>query len=256
MVLVVEFFVTKNHLHKVLAVVESTIHRESVDVVVQNGGHLTLLQWGHPSSWIQDKHRNVFLVSETVNGGRSSVTRSSADNGNYVSWFAFFLCRVFPSQKKLKQVTNELEGNVFESVNLKVEYDLLIRFLSSSSEISDSLIYSLMILNAISWKESCDHSSKNESSSFGISAGIKRPPSAAKPIMMASSKDTLCCSEERVDLYDMLEIKKIFFYESRLSYYATMGHVVQGKNFSRGPKNKKISSYPGSNRGYQNQNLR
>ncbi|KAH3668855.1 hypothetical protein OGAPHI_002610 [Ogataea philodendri] len=120
-VFLVELGISKHFLHNVLTVVKGTFHRKSVDVIVQNRGHLLFLQRRDSACWVEDEHRNVLFVSEAVNSSGSSVTGSGSNNGDDVSRLTCLLGSIFSGQEELKQITDKLQSNVFESVSWAVE---------------------------------------------------------------------------------------------------------------------------------------
>ena len=73
--------VGKKRLDDVLAVVEGARDGEVVHVLVEDGGHLGLLDGADAALGVQDEHRDVLLASETVDGGTTCVAGSCADNG-------------------------------------------------------------------------------------------------------------------------------------------------------------------------------
>lgn len=79
-----------------------------------------------------------------------------------------------------------------------MEYERVIMSLRSSGGISSGDMYSERIWNASSWKLRSRHSDSQLSGNLGISSGIKRPPSAARPLITTSSKEN--CIEAHVSI--------------------------------------------------------
>ena len=64
-----DLFIGKQGLDDILAVVKSAVNRQTVHVCVEYGGHLGFLDGAHPSFREHDEHRDIFFVTETIDGG-------------------------------------------------------------------------------------------------------------------------------------------------------------------------------------------
>jgi len=63
-----------------LAVVKRAGDGDVVDVGVENGRHLRLLNRTYPAFGVQNKHRNVLLAPKTVDGSAARVAARGADD--------------------------------------------------------------------------------------------------------------------------------------------------------------------------------
>ena len=121
MVRLVHLYIAEKGFDHILTVVESALHREIVHVGIQHGGHLRFLDGTDFSFREHDEDADVFLATETVNGGTARVAARGTDDGQVVSMVAGLELRVLSNKEELKQVTEELESDVFERKGRAVE---------------------------------------------------------------------------------------------------------------------------------------
>lgn len=125
-----------------LAVVKSAIDSDVVDVVVEDGGHLRLLDRRDTALGMEDKDRNVLLRPQAIDRsavaryrlecqhyctGRAAgyaparVARSRADDRDALASLAGLLLGVAALEEELEQVAEELEGDVLKRERWAVE---------------------------------------------------------------------------------------------------------------------------------------
>lgn len=68
-----------------LAVVKCASDSQVVDILVQDGGHLGLLDGAHATLGVEDEDGDILLASQTVDGGRTGVTARGTDNSQMMS---------------------------------------------------------------------------------------------------------------------------------------------------------------------------
>mmetsp|Transcript_55837 Transcript_55837/g.113707 ORF Transcript_55837/g.113707 Transcript_55837/m.113707 type:complete len:235 (-) Transcript_55837:463-1167(-) len=80
-VLFLEVQVCKQLLHYVLAIVEGSFDGHAMHIVIQNAGHLLLLNVGHTALWKEDEAVHVLLAPHSIDGGATGVTAGGAEDG-------------------------------------------------------------------------------------------------------------------------------------------------------------------------------
>lgn len=91
-----------------------------MDVRIENGGHLGLLDRADSALWMQDEDRDILLAAQTVDGSRSSISTRSSDNSKMMPILAG-LALVPPHQEVLEQVAKQLQGDILECERGAVE---------------------------------------------------------------------------------------------------------------------------------------
>jgi len=105
-----------------LAVIKSAIYGNVMHVGVQNCGHLSLLNRADLALRVHDKHADIFLASQTVDGGRASVTAGRTNNSQVFPFFASLILALVPANEEvLEEVAQELQSNILESKGRAVE---------------------------------------------------------------------------------------------------------------------------------------
>jgi hypothetical protein len=69
---------------------------------------------------VQDKHRDILLAAEAVDGGRSSVAAGSPDDSQMMPVSAL-LALVSSHEKVFKEIAEELQRTVLEGVTRAME---------------------------------------------------------------------------------------------------------------------------------------
>lgn len=100
----VEVLVGEQRLDDVLAVVERSLNGKVVHVRVQHGRHLSLLDGRDSPLREQDEDRDIFLASQSVDGGRASISAGGANDGEVVPVLAN-LALIFPSKEVFEEVS-------------------------------------------------------------------------------------------------------------------------------------------------------
>lgn len=90
-------------------------------VGVQYSGHLGLLDRADLTLGVHDKYTDILLTTQTVDGGRSSVTTGCANDCQVFPVPAISLALVSPSEEVLKEVAEKLQGDILESEGGPVE---------------------------------------------------------------------------------------------------------------------------------------
>ena len=116
----IEFGVRKQRLDSVLAVIERAFNGKVVNIGIQNGSHLCLLDGRHSTVREQDEDRDILLPPKSVDGCRPGISAGGTNDGQMVSVFAF-LTLVLPHQEVFKQVSEELKRNILERKRRAVE---------------------------------------------------------------------------------------------------------------------------------------
>lgn len=107
-------------LDKVLAVVKRAVDGKVVDVGVEDGGHLCLLDRADLALGVHDEDGHILLAAETVDGSRSSITAGGANNSQVCAVGAL-LALISAHQEVLEEVAEELESDILESKSGTVE---------------------------------------------------------------------------------------------------------------------------------------
>jgi hypothetical protein len=109
-------------LDNVLAVVESSLNGQIVDVVVENSGHLGLLDGGDLALGVKNENGNILLSAKTVNGSGAGVSTGSSNNSQGVALTILRdVLSVLADKEVLEEVSDKLERNVLESEGRTVE---------------------------------------------------------------------------------------------------------------------------------------
>lgn len=97
-----------------LAVVESAVNGQVVNVGIEDSGHLSLLNRADLALGVHDEDRDVLLAAQTVDGSRTSISTGSTNNGQVLSVGAL-LALVHAHKEVLEQVANKLKCDILES---------------------------------------------------------------------------------------------------------------------------------------------
>jgi hypothetical protein len=109
-----------------------------VDVLVEDGGHLGLLDRADTALGVQNEDRDVLLAAQTVDGGGASVAAGGTNNGEVMPVWVLLsafgrrwqgrlkrttagLALVLPHKEVLEQVAKELQGDILEGKGRAVE---------------------------------------------------------------------------------------------------------------------------------------
>mmetsp|Transcript_9241 Transcript_9241/g.15798 ORF Transcript_9241/g.15798 Transcript_9241/m.15798 type:complete len:309 (-) Transcript_9241:1-927(-) len=111
-VLFLEVQVCKQLLHNVLAIVEGSFDGHAMHIVIQNAGHLLLLNVRHTSLWKEDEAVHVLLAPHSIDGSATGVTTGGAKDGQPLS---------IALQEVLVEVPQGLKGHVLEGEGWAVE---------------------------------------------------------------------------------------------------------------------------------------
>lgn len=103
-----------------MAVIEVASDSEVVDVGIKDGGHLKLLDGAYTALGVKHKDGDILLAAQTVDGGGASVTARRANNGQMVP-VPSLLALVLAHEEVLKEVAEELEGDILEGEGRAVE---------------------------------------------------------------------------------------------------------------------------------------
>lgn len=116
----VDIGIGKQSLDNVLTIVKGSLDSEIVDVGIKHTSHLCLLNRADLALGEQDEHRNILLATQAIDSGRTSITRSRADDGQVMTVLASLA--LVPADKEVfKEVAKTLKGNVLESESRAVE---------------------------------------------------------------------------------------------------------------------------------------
>jgi hypothetical protein len=66
-----------------------------VDILVEDSGHLRLLDGADTALRVQDKDGDILLAPQAVDGRRASITTGGTDNGKVMSvceWHVSYMC--------------------------------------------------------------------------------------------------------------------------------------------------------------------
>lgn len=78
-----------------MAVIESARNGKIVHVLVEDCGHLRLLNRGNTTLGVEDKDGNVLLPSKTIDGSRASVSTGGTNNRQVMSIWGVSFVRVW-----------------------------------------------------------------------------------------------------------------------------------------------------------------
>jgi hypothetical protein len=109
-----------------------------VDVLVEDGGHLGLLDGADAALGMQDEDRDVLLAAQAVDGGGAGVAAGGTDDGEVMPVWVLLsafgrrrqgrvkrttagLALVLPHEEVLEQVAKELQGDILEGKGRAVE---------------------------------------------------------------------------------------------------------------------------------------
>lgn len=104
-----------------LAIIKGAFYGNVVHVGIENCGHLRLLDRADLALGVHDEYADILLATQTVDGGRASVTAGGTNNSQVFSVFALALALVSANEEVLEQVTQELQGDIFESEGRTME---------------------------------------------------------------------------------------------------------------------------------------
>jgi hypothetical protein len=68
-----------------LAIVKGSSDRQVVDIIVEDGSHLSLLDGADTAGREHDEDGDVLFASQAIDGSRASITTRSADNGQMMA---------------------------------------------------------------------------------------------------------------------------------------------------------------------------
>ena len=91
-----------------------------MDIGVENSGHLELLDGADLALGVKHEDGDILLAAQTVDGGRTSVTARRTNNGQVVP-VPSLLALVLAHEEVLKEVAEELEGDILEGEGRAVE---------------------------------------------------------------------------------------------------------------------------------------
>lgn len=112
--------VGKQSLDNILTVVKGSLDSEVVHICIKHTSHLGFLDRANLALGEQNEHRNILLATETIDSGRASITRGSADNSQVVTILAS-LSLVLAHEEVFEEISQTLEGDVLEGESWAVE---------------------------------------------------------------------------------------------------------------------------------------
>lgn len=104
-----------------LTVVKCTTDRQVVDILVEDGRHLSFLDGRDSASREENENRYVGFVAQAVDSSTSSVATGGTDNSELLWQFSGSFSRVAPIEKVFKQISNKLERKVLECIGGSME---------------------------------------------------------------------------------------------------------------------------------------
>lgn len=87
-----------------LAIIESPLNGQVVNVGIEDGSHLSFLYGTDPTLRVKDEDRNILLPPQAINGSRSSVATCCANYCEMVSVFTG-LALIPPDEEVFKEVS-------------------------------------------------------------------------------------------------------------------------------------------------------
>ena len=109
---IAEIEIVEHVFDRSLTIVEIAIHGECVDIGVIRRGHLAALHFRHAAMRVHDKDVDRIQTPKRLDRRRACIARGRADDGHAVAP-AF--------ERDLKQLTNELHGEILERQRRAVE---------------------------------------------------------------------------------------------------------------------------------------
>lgn len=103
-----------------LAIIESTLYGQVVDVGVQYGSHLRLLDRADFALREHDEDGNILLPSQSVNSRRTSITTRRANNSQMLP-IPSFSSLVLALEEVLEQIAQKLQRNILERKSRPME---------------------------------------------------------------------------------------------------------------------------------------
>lgn len=103
-----------------LAIVESAVYCQVVDIGVNDGRHLGFLDGADLAVREHDEDGDILLSAQTIDGGRTSIATCST-NDSQMFPIAALLALVLAHEEVFEQVAEKLQGNIFEGKCRPVE---------------------------------------------------------------------------------------------------------------------------------------
>ena len=98
-----------------LAIVKGTLDGKVVNVGVEDGGHLGLLDRADTALGVQDEDGDILLAAQTVDGSGSGVATGGTDNSEVMPVLSGLAC-IAPHEEVFEEVSEQLKGNVLERI--------------------------------------------------------------------------------------------------------------------------------------------
>lgn len=96
-----------------LAIVKGAFNGKIVDVGIQDGGHLGLLDWADAPLGVQDENGDILLAAQTVDGGGTGVATCRTNDSEMMPVLSG-LALIAPHEEVLKEVSEQLQRDILK----------------------------------------------------------------------------------------------------------------------------------------------